>query len=72
MLILGIRFGEPIFVGDVKITLEQTARGIRLGFTAPPEVQIEREPVRNKRLRITNHISAATLPPEYQQERKPS
>lgn len=70
MLVLGIRFGEPIFVGDdVKISLEQVARGIRLGFEAPPDVQIERECVRNRRLRTTNTIPAATSPPEYKEER---
>jgi sRNA-binding carbon storage regulator CsrA len=71
MLVLGIRFGKRIFVGDVAISLEQISGGVRLGFEAPPEVQIERESVRNKRLRITNHIPAATLPPEYRQERTP-
>ena len=66
MLVLGIRFGEPIFVGDdVKISLERIAGGVRLGFEAPPDVPIERDRVRNRRLRITNTIPAATLPPEY-------
>ena len=73
MLVLGIRFGEPIFIGDdVKISLEQIVGGVRLGFEAPPKVRIERERVRNRRLRITNSIPAATLPPEYKQQRTPS
>jgi len=71
MLVLGARIGERIFVGDggdgdVTVMLVQDRSGhIRLGFDAPPEVRIERERVRNRRLRITNTIPAATLPPEY-------
>ena len=68
MLVLGARIGERIFVGegDVAVMLVQDRSGhIRLGFEAPPEVRIERERVRNRRLRITNDIPAATLPPEY-------
>lgn len=50
MLVLGIRFGERIFVGDdVVISLEQIAGGVRLGFAAPPAVRIERECVRIRR-----------------------
>ena len=73
MLVLGIRFGERIFLGnDTTITLEQIAGGVRLGFAAPPEVRIERECVRNRRLRrITNTIPAATLPPEYKERNLP-
>jgi carbon storage regulator CsrA len=66
MLVLGARIGERIFVGEnVAVMLVRYRAGIRLGFEAPPEVQIERECVRNQRLRTTNTIPAATLPPEY-------
>ena len=67
MLVLGARIGERIFLGDVSVKLCRISGDeVRLGFDAPPEVQIERELVRNRRLRITNTIPAATLPPEYE------
>ena len=67
MLVLGARIEERIFIGDVsvKVCRVRSNGEIRLGFDAPPDVQIERESVRNRRLRITNTIPAAALLPEY-------
>jgi sRNA-binding carbon storage regulator CsrA len=70
MLVLGARIGERIFVGDASVKFVRFQDGgIRLGFDFPPNVQIEREKARNKRLGTTNTIPAASLPPEYKQKR---
>ena len=57
MLVLGARIGERIFLGDVSVKLCRISGDeVRLGFDAPPDVRIERELVRNRRLRTTNTI----------------
>jgi carbon storage regulator len=51
MLVLGRKEGQVIYVGrDVQVTVCEIRGGIvRLGFTAPREVPIEREEVRERR-----------------------
>ena len=50
--------------------LVRDRNGVRLGIEAPADVRIEREKARNRRLRITNTIPAATLPPEYKPKKE--
>jgi len=45
MLVLTIRPGEPLQVGRAQITVLRTGRGgVRVGVTAPRDVEIDRNP----------------------------
>lgn len=53
MLILTRRNGESILIGaDIKVTVLQGKRGhISIGITAPPNLEIDREEVRQRKER---------------------
>ena len=57
MLVLGAKIGERIFVNDVPVVIVRVTDGtVRLGFDAPQDVRIERQKVRNRRLKIGEHF----------------
>jgi len=50
MLIVRIRSGEPIFIGDAKVIIHHENGRFKVGVEAPPEIVVEREAVRASRL----------------------
>jgi carbon storage regulator len=51
MLVLGAKIEQKIYIGpDIVVTvLRIDGQSVRLGFTAPQEVRIDREEVKRKR-----------------------
>lgn len=50
MLIVRIKEGEPIFIGEAKVIIHRETGRFKVGVEAPPEIPIERGAVREARL----------------------
>jgi len=51
MLIVRIKSGEPLYIGDnIKIVVTHEAGRFKMGIEAPREITVERESVREARL----------------------
>lgn len=54
MLIVRIKPGEPLYIGDAKIVINYEEGRYKVGIDAPREIPIERESVREARLNRTS------------------
>lgn len=50
MLIIRVKHGEPIFIGDAKVIIEHDTTRFKVGIDAPRDIIVERESVRQERL----------------------
>lgn len=50
MLIIRVKHGEPIFIGDAKVIIEHDTTRFKVGIEAPRDIVVERESVRQERL----------------------
>jgi carbon storage regulator len=56
MLVLTRKVGEEIVIGDnIRVTVVELKGGkVRLGVSAPPEIAVDRDEVRERRMRFFN------------------
>jgi len=54
MLIVRIKPGEPLYIGDAKVIVHFESGRFKMGIDAPRDVPIERESVREARLNRTS------------------
>lgn len=55
MLIVRVKAGEPIYIGEAKVIIHHESGRFKVGIEAPPEIPIEREQVRESRLNRQSH-----------------